>query len=262
MLANIAIALLVGFAVTQLANLATTIYLHRGLAHRALAVNNPTSLAFRVVVWTTTGIRPRQWAAVHRKHHAFTDVEGDPHSPIMLGWGRVQLTNVSLYRRVARNPLEVTKYARDLEQATLDKYLFDHALLGLGLGTTLLTLVMSGLWSFPVWVPLLAAGFHVVLYLGLSGSVNSIGHTFGRRPYGNSATNLHWLAILTCGEGYHNNHHAAPTSAKFSLNAGEFDPAWPLIKTGEALKLIDVRHTDVKFAAGAVCQSDSESNAA
>lgn len=257
MFANIVIAVAVGFGITQLANLATTVYLHRGLAHRALDVSRPLAVVFRVVVWMTTGIRPRQWAAVHRKHHAFTDEEGDPHSPVLLGWGRVQLTNVALYRRVARNPVEVRRYARDLEATPLDRYLLDHALVGLGVGVMGLTLVMSVAWSFPVWVPLVAAAFHLVLYIGLSGSVNSVGHTFGRRPYDNSATNLHWLAMLTCGEGYHNNHHAAPTSAKFSLNRHELDPAWPLIRVARSLRLLTVRHDEVKFAAGARPQSDA-----
>lgn len=251
MLANIVIALVIGLGITQAANLVTTIYLHRGLAHRAVNVAGPLAVLCRFIVWTSIGIRPRQWAAVHRKHHAFTDVEGDPHSPILLGWRRVQLTNVVLYRRVARNPIEVRRYARDLEATKLDRYLLDHAAIGLGLGTTALVLVMSVLFGFPVWVPLLAAGAHVLLYLGLSGSVNSIGHTFGRRPYANSATNLHWLAILTCGEGYHNNHHAAPTSARFSLNRHEFDPAWPIIRVARRLGLLRVRHSEVRFAAGA-----------
>ncbi len=251
MLANIIIALIVGLGVTQLANLVTTIYLHRGLAHRAITVTSPLAILFRLIVWTSIGIRPRQWAAVHRKHHAFTDVAGDPHSPMLLGWRRVQLTNVALYRRVARNPIEVRRYARDLEATRLDRYLLDHATVGLGIGLASLILLMSVVLAFPIWVPLLAAGIHMLLYLGLSGSVNSIGHTFGRRPYDNSATNLHWLAMLTCGEGYHNNHHAAPTSARFSLNRREFDPAWPIIRAARRMGLLRVRHSEVRFAARA-----------
>jgi stearoyl-CoA desaturase (Delta-9 desaturase) len=251
MLANFIVAIVVGLGITQLANLATTMYLHRGLAHRSINMHGPLAIVFRFIVWTTVGIRPRQWAAVHRKHHAFTDVDGDPHSPALLGWRRVQFTNVALYRRVARNPIEVQRYARDLQATGLDRHLLDHALLGLGIGLSMLVVVMSVVFSFPIWVPLLAAAFHMVLYLGLSGSVNSIGHTFGRRPYENSGTNLHWLALLTCGEGYHNNHHAAPTSARFSLNRREFDPAWPVIRGAKALGLISVRHEMVKFGAPA-----------
>ena len=114
MVASLLVALAVGFAFTQIANVATTVYLHRALSHRALTVSKPLELIFRTIIWLFTGIKPRQWAAVHRKHHAFTDEEADPHSPLRLGWVRVQLTNVALYRRVARDEEQVEKYARDL----------------------------------------------------------------------------------------------------------------------------------------------------
>ena len=86
------------------------------------------------MIWITTGIRPRQWVAVHRKHHAFTDVEGDPHSPVLHGWVKVQLQNVAMYRREASNPETVARYAKDLPQTTADRLFYDHALLGLGIG--------------------------------------------------------------------------------------------------------------------------------
>src|SRR5713101_6247271 len=95
--------LVVAFVVTQVANAVTTIYLHRALSLRALTLAPGVVAVARVITWITTGIRPRQWVAVHRKHHAFTDVEGDPHSPILVGFPKVQLFNAMLYRRVARN---------------------------------------------------------------------------------------------------------------------------------------------------------------
>lgn len=235
-MATIVIALLVGFALTQVANVATTLYLHRSLAHRAVTFSTPLNVGFRTVIWLLTGIRPRQWAAVHRKHHAFTDEEDDPHSPLRLGWVRVQLTNVSLYRRVARDEGQVAKYARDLPRTTLDRVLLDHALVGLGITTAVLILVLGPIGG------LIAAVFHFVLYLMLSGAVNAIAHTFGRRPYENSATNLQWLALLTSGEGLHNNHHAAPTSARFSLDKGQIDPGWWFVRVARTLGQATVRH--------------------
>jgi stearoyl-CoA desaturase (delta-9 desaturase) len=77
--------------------------------------------------------------------------------------------------------------------------------------------------------------------------VNAITHTFGKRPFDNTATNLQWLAFLTLGEGLHNNHHAAPTSAKFSLNRGNVDLAWPLIRISRRLGLMTIRHDEVKL---------------
>jgi stearoyl-CoA desaturase (delta-9 desaturase) len=239
---NLLVALVVGFAITMLANLATTIYLHRTLAHRAMTMRPWLSWVFRLTIWMSTGIRPRQWVAVHRKHHAFTDVEGDPHSPALLGWTRVQLTNVALYRKVANDPEQVARYARDLPADRWDRILFDHAFLGLGVGIALLVVVLGPVWG------IVAALFHAVTYLGLSGAVNAVGHTFGRQPFANSATNLQWLAFLTAGEGLHNNHHAAPTSAKLSFRKIEIDPAWWFIAAFRRLGWVTIRLDKVVFA--------------
>ena len=89
------------------------------------------------------GIRPRQWVAVHRKHHAFTDVEGDPHSPVLHGWVKVQMMNVAMYRREAQNPETIARYARDLPQTWADRLFYDHALLGLAIGVGMLVVVFG-----------------------------------------------------------------------------------------------------------------------
>jgi stearoyl-CoA desaturase (delta-9 desaturase) len=100
---------------------------------------------------------------------------------------------------------------------------------------------------FGPWIGLLAAAMHAGIYLGLNASVNAVTHTFGRRPYDNTATNLQWLALLTAGEGLHNNHHAAPTSAKFALRKRQIDPSWPAIALAARLRMMRVRHADVKL---------------
>jgi stearoyl-CoA desaturase (delta-9 desaturase) len=236
------LALAIGLAVTLLANLVTTIYLHRALAHRALTLSGPVSQISRAIIWLTTGIRPRQWVAVHRKHHAFTDVEGDPHSPRIHGWIKVQLMNVQMYRREANKPETVARYAKDIPATRIDRLFYDHALLGLAVGTGLLVATFG--WT----VGLLAAFVHANLYLGGSAAVNAIGHHFGRRPYPNGAGNLQWLAFLTAGEGLHNNHHAAPTSAKLRHRWFEVDPAWYLIKVLTWLRLAKVRLGELRLA--------------
>src|SRR6185503_7463093 len=96
-------ALVAAFVVTQAAVFATTVYLHRSLSHRALSLSPVAALSSRFVIWITTGIRPREWVAVHRKHPAATDTAEDPHSPVVLGYWRVQLGNVGLYRRAAKD---------------------------------------------------------------------------------------------------------------------------------------------------------------
>ncbi|MFP3901080.1 MAG: fatty acid desaturase [Acidimicrobiia bacterium] len=236
MLLPLMLALAVGFATAQLATLVTTVFLHRALAHRALSLAPGVTFAGRLLTWLTTGIRPREWAAVHRKHHAFTDVEGDPHSPALLGWVRVQLTNAALYRRTARDGVTVRRYARDLPADRWDRVLFDRAWLGLGVGIALLIAVLGPAWG------LVAAVWHATAYLSLNAAINAVGHTFGARPHDNSGTNLQWLAWITAGEGLHNNHHAAPTAARLAFRRGEADPAWPLIVALRRLKLATVRH--------------------
>src|SRR5438309_8226907 len=124
-------AALVGLALAELGTLITTVWLHRGLSHRAMALDPGVTRVFRVLVWMMTGIRPRQWVAVHRRHHSHTDVEGDPHSPVLLGFAKVQFANAALYRRVARDGVTVQRYARDIPADRWDRVLFDHALLGL-----------------------------------------------------------------------------------------------------------------------------------
>lgn len=237
-------AAIAAFVVTQVAIFTTTVYLHRGLTHRALTVHPIVELPCRFVIWLTTGMRPREWVAVHRKHHAATDTADDPHSPAVVGFWRVQLGNVGLYKRAARDDEMVRKYARDIPTDRLDRFALDYALLGLGTGITILVLVMWAL-GFGLLTGFVAAGLHAVLYVMLAGAINAVGHQFGSQPYRNSATNLRPLALVTGGEGLHNNHHAAPTSARFSLHRGEIDPGWWVVRALTALRLVHVRHEDV-----------------
>ena len=214
----------VGLTVSNAALMITTVWLHRALSHRAITLSPGVTRVFRVLIWISTGIRPRQWVAVHRKHHAFTDVEGDPHSPLLEGYANVQFGNVVYYRRVAKNDALVARYARDLPADRWDRMFFDHALFGLSIGVGLLCLALG--WK----VGLVAAAIHAVSYLLLNAAINAIGHFFGSQPYENTARNNQWLAFMTGGEGLHNNHHAAPTSAKFSLNRGEIDVGWWVVR--------------------------------
>lgn len=245
MILRLLLAIGVGLAVAQVATLATTVYLHRALSHRALTLRAPVLFGFRVITWIATGIKPREWAAVHRKHHAFTDTPDDPHSPAVLGWVRVTFLNAGLYRRAARDPQTVEKYAKDLPADRWDRVLFDRGFLGLAIGITGLVLLLGPLGA------LVASVVHITYYLGIGGAVNGLGHHFGTRPYDNSATNMQWLAFFTGGEGLHNNHHAAPTSARFSLHRGEIDLGWIAIRVMRKLGLAKVRLENLKLVPGA-----------
>ena len=222
------LAVLVGLVVTQIAMFATTVYLHRGITHRALTVHPVFAFGCRSLLWITTGMRQREWAAVHRRHHAATDTPEDPHSPVQSGFWRVQLTNAAMYRRVARDGVTVDKYSRDLPRDSYDRWMFDHAWFGLGVGVTILCLLFMipfGPWGIALGV--VAAAVH--------------------NP--NSATNGWLLALFTWGEGLHNNHHDMPTSPRFSRRAWPFDHAWWSIRVLTWAHLVQLR--TVRFGATA-----------
>jgi stearoyl-CoA desaturase (delta-9 desaturase) len=209
----------------------TTIYLHRSATHRALVLHPALSWAFRFSLWLTTGLFTKEWVAVHRKHHAFTDEEGDPHSPYLMGFWSVQLGNVFLYIKEAKNKDVIERYARDITEDWWDRTFFRHGWLGLSIGTASLCAIMG-------WWALVAASIHAIMYVFvLSSSINGLCHSVGYKNFDNTATNLRFLALLTGGEGLHNNHHGFPRSPKFSFKASEIDPAWPIIKLLIACRL-------------------------
>jgi stearoyl-CoA desaturase (delta-9 desaturase) len=226
------VSLVVSAIVTQVAVFSTTIYLHRTATHKALSVHPAVEWMFKFSLWMTTGILTREWVAVHRKHHAFTDEEGDPHSPALEGFWRVQLGNVFYYIREVKKTDVVERYARDIKDGWWDRHVFKHGLLGLAIGTVGLCVVLGVGWG------LLAAAVHAVMYVFvLSSSINGLCHHVGYKNFDNTATNIRFIALLTGGEGLHNNHHGYPRSPKFSFRASEIDPAWPVIKLLVALGL-------------------------
>jgi stearoyl-CoA desaturase (Delta-9 desaturase) len=231
-LSSLFVSLAIAVALTQVATFGTTIYLHRCVTHRALILHPAVAWLFRFSLWITTGISTKEWVAVHRKHHAFTDEEGDPHSPRLTGFWPVQLGNVFLYAREARRPETVAKYAHDIQADGWDRWLFKYGWAGPVAGTIALCVVLGVGWG------LLAAGLHALIYVFfLSSSINGLCHSRGYRTFDNTATNIRWLALLTGGEGFHNNHHGFPRSPKFSVGAGEIDPSWPIIRLLARAKL-------------------------
>ena len=224
MLTSLLISLLVAAILIQVAVFSTTIFLHRAATHRSIELHSAVAWAFRLAIWITTGLNTREWVAVHRKHHVFTDEEGDPHSPLLEGFWSVQVGNVFHYVREAKTPGLLDKYARDIQTDWWERRLFRYGLLGPLLGVVALSFIIGPGWA------LLAAAVHGVTYVFiLSSSINGLCHYHGYRNFENTATNIRTLALLTGGEGLHNNHHGFPRSPKFSAKASEFDPAWPVI---------------------------------
>ena len=234
---------LAAVALAQIAILATSMYLHRALAHRSLAFHPAADVLFRTVLWLMTGQDRREWVAVHRKHHAFTDRDGDPHSPRLRGLWRVQFLNAYYYMREARNPETIRRFASDIREDRLDRALFSRGWVGLTLGTTLLCLVLG------IWPGLIAAAAHAVLYVFvLAPLINGLGHWRGAQNFGNTAYNSPVLAWVTAGESLHNNHHAHPRSPKFSVQRFEFDPSWLVIRALATLGILVVTGTPVALA--------------
>jgi stearoyl-CoA desaturase (delta-9 desaturase) len=229
-----AVAVLVGVGLAEVATFISTVYLHRVLSHKSIRLHPAVTMLMRFGTWMLTSISPREWVAVHRKHHNFTDVEGDPHSPHVEGYWKIMLANVYYYRREANNDDTLEKYAADLPYDRLDRTLLKHGTLGFGL-TGLILMLLMGLGP-----GLVATSTLAVVYLLFSAAINGAGHTIGYKTFDNDATNLRLLALITFGEGLHNNHHARPAAPKLSAFRGEFDPAWPIIRLLVALRLAEV----------------------
>jgi stearoyl-CoA desaturase (delta-9 desaturase) len=180
-----------------------------------------------------TGVVPRHWAAVHRKHHHFSDEAGDPHSPYIYGMWTVLFGNYFMYRKEARNPAVVRKYTPDWKNDAIDK--IPGAAYGVFGGLAIFMLMFGVWWGLAAWA------VHIVLYVLLNSSINSICHMVGYRNFDNKATNLQSIALVTAGEGLHNNHHQYPTSACMAVRRGEIDPAWPVIRALELCGLARVK---------------------
>jgi len=207
---------------SQLANYATSLYLHRSLSHRSVRLTAPARLGARTIIWTFTGIRPREWAAVHRYHHDTVDTQADPHSPQWYGVWRIFFTNARLYRRQVRAGVD-PRCQRGLEADRLDRLVFDHTLLGLVVGLGAAIAVFGAAAGAIVFV------LHGILYIHANSAVNAFCHYWGDRPNPNPATNLPFLALVTAGESNHNNHHARPAIARLDWQPGTIDPGWWVI---------------------------------
>jgi stearoyl-CoA desaturase (delta-9 desaturase) len=230
---------LVALALTQVTIAAVTLYLHRCQTHRSLDLHPAVSHFFRLWLWLTTGMRTREWVAVHRKHHAKVETADDPHSPRVLGINRVLWGGVLLYVREAANPRTIERYGAGTPDDWLERNLYSkYVLFGLTLTGTIDVLlfgIVPGALVLAVqiaWIPFWAAGV-----------INGIGHYAGYRSWAteDASTNIVPWGVFIGGEELHNNHHAHATSAKFSCKAHELDIGWLYVSILAALGLAKVR---------------------
>ena len=230
---------LVALGLTHVTIVSVTVFLHRHQAHRALDLHPLASHFFRFWLWLTTGMVTKEWAAIHRKHHAKCETAEDPHSPQILGINRVLWLGVFLYVKEAYNRETLERYGHGTPDDWMERNVYSRfAVLGLTL-MGILDVVLLGivpgalvLLTQIVWIPFWAAGV-----------INGIGHFWGYRNWGteDASTNIVPWGILIGGEELHNNHHAYATSAKLSNKWYEFDLGWVYICLLEALGLAQVK---------------------
>lgn len=229
---------LAAFILVQISMMAVTLYLHRDQAHRSLQLHPVLRHFFRFWIWCTSGMLTREWVAVHRKHHAYCETENDPHSPQVYGLKRVLTEGAELYREETENAETLEKFGRGTPDDWVERnvYLrFPH------LGITLT--VLADLLLFGVPGIIIIAVQMASMPVFAAGVINGLGHHSGYRNFecDDAATNLVPWALLIGGEELHNNHHAFPTSAKFSVRRWEFDIGWMYICVFRALGLAKVR---------------------
>jgi stearoyl-CoA desaturase (delta-9 desaturase) len=217
---------------------------HRLLTHRGY--KTPRAVEYFLTLCGTLALQGGaiQWVATHRIHHAHTDTEGDPHTPRDGGfWAHVGWILIGTAQK--HDEATLRRYVPDLMKDRFHLWLNRFYYLPL-VAVGLLLLAFGG-WSFVLW----GVALRVTLNLHVTWLVNSATHMWGRQRFntGDDSRNSLWVALLTFGEGWHNNHHAHPTSARHGLAWYEFDPNWygirvlQLVGLAKAVKLVSLKTT-------------------
>ena len=234
---------------THVTMISVTVFLHRHQAHRALDLHPIASHFFRFWLWLTTGQVTKEWAAIHRKHHAKCEQPDDPHSPHVYGIKTVLLEGYELYRTEAQNKETLSRYGHGTPSDWMERHVYT-ALSSLGLvlmmaiDLTLFGVAGLAVWAVQMaWTPVMAAGI-----------INGAAHYWGYRNFEapDASKNISPWGILIAGEELHNNHHTYPTSAKLSVKPYEFDIGWVYISVMQRVGLAHVKKRPPKAAFGAI----------
>ena len=231
----------VTLAMTHVTIASVTIFLHRHQAHRSLDLHALPSTFFRIWLWLTTGMVTKEWAAIHRKHHAKCETPEDPHSPRIHGINKVLWTGVFLYVKEARNAETIQRYGHGTPDDALERKLLSRFP-----KSGIVVMLAADLLLFGAWPGVLIWGIQMVwIPFWAAGVINGLGHFWGYRNYNcaDASTNLIPWGILIGGEELHNNHHSFATSAKLSARWYEFDIGWMYIRMLEILGLAKVKKT-------------------
>jgi stearoyl-CoA desaturase (delta-9 desaturase) len=215
-----------------------TLYFHREQAHRSIDLHPALRHFFRFWLWMVTGAPTKEWVAVHRKHHALCEREGDPHSPRLFGLKKVLTEGAELYRAEACKPETLEKYGKGTPDDWLERHVYSRWTYS---GIALLA-VLDLLFLGVPGIIVLACQL-ITMPLFAAGVINGLCHAKGYRNFetDDASTNLWPIGLLVGGEELHNNHHAFPSSARFSMRPHEIDMGWAHLKLFAALGLAKIR---------------------
>ena len=224
--------------VTHITIVCVTLFLHRGQAHKSIIFHPILSHFMRFWLWLTTGMVTKQWVAIHRKHHRYSDNVGDPHSPHVFGIKNIFLRGVYYYYISAKDARMIVEYGKGTPDDWMERKIYmPHCRLGIIL-MLIINLILFGsigllIWGIQmIWIPFWAAGV-----------INGIGHWSG---YRNGITkdcsrNIIPIGIIIGGEELHNNHHLSPSSPRLSKKWFEFDIGWMWLTIFRLVKLAKIR---------------------
>jgi len=192
----------------------------------------------RFWLWLTTGMVTKQWVAIHRKHHQYSDKPGDPHSPHVFGIRQVFTKGAQLYHEASKDKVMVDSYGVGTPADWMEHNVYQpHSRLGIGILLVLNTIIFGWwgplIWGIQmIWIPFWAAGV-----------VNGIAHWWGYRngETRDQSKNISPWGIVIGGEELHNNHHLDPASPRLSRLWFEFDIGWMYICLLEKIKLAKLR---------------------
>ena len=218
--------------------LGVTVGFHRHCTHKSFKATRPMKVALAITGSLAFQGSIVSWVADHRRHHAFSDKEGDPHSPWLFGTGPLALVRGFWHAHMGwlfdRDKTNARRFAPDLladrDIAAVDRQFVLLTAVSLGVPA-----LLGGLLSWSWWGALTAFLWGGLVRVGLlhhvTWSINSICHMAGRRPFGtrDRSANVWWLAVLSFGESWHNLHHADPTCARHGVKRGQIDMSARLI---------------------------------
>ncbi len=231
-------AIIATLVMVQITIACVTLYLHRSQTHKAVQFHPLINHFMRFWLWLTTGMVTKQWVAIHRKHHRFSDVEGDPHTPHVYGIWHVLFKGAGLYHNASKDSAMIQQYGVGTPDDWIERKLYTpHSRLGILL-MLVIDLLFFGPWGILVW------GIQMIwIPFWAAGVINGLGHWWGYRngETKDNSRNISPWGIIIGGECLHNNHHLDPANPKPSRRWFEFDIGWMWFKLLELFRLAKIR---------------------